>query len=111
MNALSVDKDTLAVKVDREKCISCGKCIDACPGNIPFLHPGDNKATICDLCDGDPECVKVCREARFDALWLLKQPRQWAEGNLNRKLFAQKPEDLTKDIAENIYGEKAKELV
>jgi Fe-S-cluster-containing hydrogenase component 2 len=111
VKALSVDKDTMAVRVNRKKCISCGKCIDACPGNIPFLHPGDNKATICDLCGGDPECVKVCREARFDALWLIRQRKEWVEGNLNRKLFAQKPEDLTKDIAENIYGEKAKELV
>jgi Fe-S-cluster-containing hydrogenase component 2 len=109
--ALSVDEKTLAVKVDREKCVSCAKCIDACPGKIPFLHPGDNKATICDLCDGDPECVKVCREGRFDALWLLRQRKEWMGKNLTRKLFAQRPEDLTRDIAENIFGEKAKELV
>jgi carbon-monoxide dehydrogenase iron sulfur subunit len=110
VDALSVDENTLAVKVDREKCTSCGLCIKACPGTVPFLHPGDNKAVICDLCDGDPECVKVCQEAGFDALLTLKTQARWAKEDLNRKLFAQTPEELTKDVAENIYGEKAKEL-
>jgi len=30
--------------------------------------------------------------------------------NLNRQLFAQTPEQLTEDVAINIFGEKAKEL-
>ncbi len=64
VQALSTDAATGAVIVDRAKCISCGKCIKACPGNVPMLHPGDNKATICDLCNGDPECVKVCVDDR-----------------------------------------------
>ncbi len=110
-NALSVDNDTSAVLVDKEKCISCGKCIDECPGNIPFLHPGDNKAVICDLCAGDPQCAKVCQEARFNALWVVKQSREGVQRNLNRKLFAQTPEELTEDVATNLYGEKAQELI
>ena len=111
VEALSVDRETTAVLVDREKCTSCGLCVKACPGNIPYLHPGDNKAVICDLCGGDPECVKVCQEARFDALCVTKQRRDWAEKDLNRKLFAQTPEELTKDVAVNLFGEKAEELI
>jgi Fe-S-cluster-containing hydrogenase component 2 len=111
VDALSVDSDTFAVLVDREKCTSCGICIKECPGNIPFLHPGDNKAVICDLCGGDPECVKVCQEARFNALWLIRDRKKGVERNLNRKLFAQTPEDITKDVAVNLYGEKAEELI
>lgn len=108
VNALSVNDDTGAVLIDKEKCISCLKCMDACPANIPFLHPGDNKIVICDLCNGDPQCVKVCQDARFDALLLL---RQRGIKDITKKLFAQKPEDLTEDVATNIYGEKAEELI
>jgi len=107
VNALSVSNETGAILVDKEKCISCGKCIDACPGNIPFLHPSDNKAVICDLCGGDPECVKVCQEAKFNALLAVRGGRE----NINRKLFAQTPEELTEDVAVNLYGEKAEELL
>ena len=109
VDALSVSDETIAVLVDKDKCISCGKCIDACPGKIPFLHPGDNKAVICDLCGGDPECVKICQEARFDALVSLRERR--GRENLNRQLFAQTPEQLTEDVAINIFGEKAEELI
>jgi len=59
VDALSSDPDTGAVIVDREACISCGACIRACPGSVPILHPRDNKATICDLCGGEPKCVEV----------------------------------------------------
>lgn len=110
VDALSVDKKTSAVLVDREKCISCSKCIEACPGNIPFLHPKDNKATICNLCNGDPECTKVCQKAGFDALRTVKEPLGWG-GGMSRKLFARTPEEQTKDVATNLYGDKAEELI
>ena len=110
VDALSADDDTGAVLVDREKCTSCGVCIDECPGNIPFLHPGDNKAVICDLCGGEPECAKVCQEAKFNALWAVREgKRGW--GSYNRSLFARTPEEFTEDVATNLYGEKAKELI
>ncbi len=109
VTALSVNEKTSAVLVDKEKCTSCGLCIDACPGQIPFLHPGDNKAVICDLCEGDPECSKVCMSARFDALRAVKEGIGWG-GGLSKKLFAQIPEVLTKDVAANLFGDKAKEM-
>ena len=60
VEALSTDPIYGAVIVDREKCKSCGACITACPGTVPFLHPGYNKVIICDLCGGEPECVAIC---------------------------------------------------
>ena len=104
--ALSVDKDTTAVLVDREKCTSCGACIVACPGTVPFLHPGDNKATICDLCGGDPECVKVCQEAGYNTLRLVKEKM-----GKNRKLFSRNPIEVAKDLAIKMFGEKGKEVI
>jgi len=95
------------VLVDKEKCTSCGLCIEACPGQIPLLHPGDKKAVICDLCGGDPQCVRACQEARFNVLKIVRE--MWSTNT--RKLFARTPEDLTADVAANLYGEKAEELI
>jgi carbon-monoxide dehydrogenase iron sulfur subunit len=106
VEALTIDDDTTAVLVDREKCTSCGACIDACPGKVPFLHPGDNKATICDLCEGDPECVKVCHEARYDALRVVEEKM-----NVHRKLFARDPIEVAKDLAVRFFGEKGEEVI
>ena len=105
-NALSVDEETSAVLVDREKCTSCSVCIKACPGQVPFLHPEDNKVTICDLCEGDPECVKVCREAGYNALQLVHE-----EPNVHRKLFSMHPLVVAKDLAVNMFGEKGEEVI
>lgn len=106
VQALSVNEKTSAVIVDREKCISCGACIRACPGEIPFLSPNDSKATICDLCDGDPECVKVCQEAGYRCLNLVRERM-----SSNRRLFARKPEAVSKDLAINLYGEKGEKVI
>jgi len=106
VNALSIDQATTAVLVDREKCISCGKCVTACPGNVPFLHPKDNQATICDLCNGDPQCVKVCTEAGYDAIYVVQEKM-----NVNRKLFSRRPIDVAKQLAVNLYAEKGEEVI
>lgn len=106
VDALSVDEKTSAVIVDREECTSCGLCIEACPGRIPFIHPGDDKATICDLCDGDPECVKACLAGNWDALWVVPNTK-----NTSYKLYARRPEEVTKEVAVGIYGEKGEELI
>lgn len=39
VRALSVSKKTGAVIVKTQKCTACGKCINACPGRIPHMHP------------------------------------------------------------------------
>jgi anaerobic carbon-monoxide dehydrogenase iron sulfur subunit len=44
---------------DREKCVVCGACIEACP-IAGALHIFAGELLKCDLCGGDPECVKYC---------------------------------------------------
>lgn len=47
------------VLVNHEKCVGCRMCQLACPfGNIEVGATGH--AEKCDLCDGDPQCVRFC---------------------------------------------------
>lgn len=39
---------------------SCLKCRDACPAGYVRVHPDSGHPLMCDLCDGEPECVKAC---------------------------------------------------
>jgi Fe-S-cluster-containing hydrogenase component 2 len=60
--AISRNLKTSAIKVDFEKCTGCGICVHVCPYGAAARDPETNKALICDLCDGDPECAKLCPE-------------------------------------------------
>ena len=106
VDALSVDGSTTAVLVDEEACTGCSLCIKACPSQIPYLHPKTDKAVICDLCEGDPECVKVCQETRYYCLAVVEE-----KPNVNHKLFAMHPLTVAKDLAVNLFGEKGEEVI
>lgn len=58
--AIGVDSATGARVVDEEKCNGCGLCVKACFLGMIKLNPDTKKALKCDLCDGDPQCVKYC---------------------------------------------------
>jgi Fe-S-cluster-containing hydrogenase component 2 len=65
VGALSADAHSGAVLVDvapasASACIGCAACVDACPFGMAALHPDTGTAMICDLCGGDPACVKRC---------------------------------------------------
>lgn len=58
--ALYRDKETNAVVLDQNKCIGCRLCMIACPFGA-IHYDGINKIVYkCDLCFGDPACVKFC---------------------------------------------------
>ncbi|MBO3797621.1 MAG: 4Fe-4S dicluster domain-containing protein [Candidatus Brockarchaeota archaeon] len=99
--ALSVNSGTGAVEVDSSKCTGCGLCVDACPGRVPHLHPGRNNIVICNLCKGDPACVKECVKGKWGALELVP-----AGSVASRRALAKTPMELTRETALKIMGEE-----
>jgi carbon-monoxide dehydrogenase iron sulfur subunit len=58
--ALYHDETTGAVLLRPDDCFGCSACVDECPFGMADLHPETGMALICDLCGGDPDCVKRC---------------------------------------------------
>lgn len=94
--ALVKNPETGVVELKRDKCIGCKLCLEACPFGAMAMTD-DGLAAKCDLCGGDPECVKFCD---YDAIRLgdadeISQSKRLTEaqgifaaiGNQPRKLF------------------------
>lgn len=66
--AISEDEKTGAVVVNDDLCIGCGACIVACPFGVIFLDPQTKGKRIlkCDLCNGEPDCVRFCESRALD---------------------------------------------
>ncbi|MCL4459642.1 MAG: 4Fe-4S dicluster domain-containing protein [Chloroflexi bacterium] len=60
VQAIARNAQTGAMEINTARCLGCKMCILACPfGGIWW--DGDRSLPIkCDLCQGDPECVKWC---------------------------------------------------
>ena len=58
--AIAQDPDTKIVRVDEKNCVGCGLCVDACVSGVIQLHPESSIPLLCNLCGGDPDCVKKC---------------------------------------------------
>ena len=49
------------VQLDKEACISCMKCVDACPFGAIYAHGDVEHPIKCDMCGGgSPKCVDAC---------------------------------------------------
>lgn len=56
----------MSISIEKDKCIGCGLCTEACPGNLLVLK--NNRAVMRDVrdCWGCTACVKACpRDAIF----------------------------------------------
>ncbi len=59
-DAIVRDPRTGAVNILQEKCVGCRDCISACPWHIIVVDSKTGEVRKCDLCDGDPACVRTC---------------------------------------------------
>jgi len=87
-DAIYVDEKTGARCVDEAKCTGCQLCIEACgdaydPPRIIF-DPERNIALKCDLCEGDPQCVKWCSNG---ALKYISAAEMKAAGDIYEQNF------------------------
>ncbi|SDF59504.1 4Fe-4S dicluster domain-containing protein [Sporolituus thermophilus] len=97
VGALSKDKTTGAVILDEKKCIACWACIEPCAKDrVGVIRKSkDEKVVvgICDLCGGDPTCVKSCREGALSIVPVYQ----------DGKYFAAKPADIARAVGKNLY--------
>jgi len=59
-HAIFTDSQTGAVLIEENKCIGCRECMLACPFGAISLDVDRGALVKCDLCQGDPACVKTC---------------------------------------------------
>ncbi|MHC1760665.1 MAG: 4Fe-4S dicluster domain-containing protein [Negativicutes bacterium] len=95
--ALSRDPLTGAILLSNSKCIGCGACLKVCAKDrsdvIRMSRDGKKAVGICDLCGGDPACVKVCPE----------QCLSLVPANQNGIHFAASPEKIARSLSHGIY--------
>lgn len=60
VGAIIRNHDLGLVRISLEKCTGCGSCRRVCPISSDVITVIERKAYKCELCDGDPECVKAC---------------------------------------------------
>jgi Fe-S-cluster-containing hydrogenase component 2 len=57
VNAIGKGADGV-LKIDYDQCIGCEACVTECPFGVMMALP--DKVVKCELCGGDPQCVKYC---------------------------------------------------
>jgi len=60
VNAIKREESTGLIITDRELCVGCEGCVSVCPLLGAGFDGLEKKALRCDLCQGDPACVKYC---------------------------------------------------
>jgi anaerobic carbon-monoxide dehydrogenase iron sulfur subunit len=60
VKAISRDPDVGFVNIDYDACIGCRTCVAVCPFGAMSYNAIDQKVFKCDLCDGEPQCVRFC---------------------------------------------------
>jgi anaerobic carbon-monoxide dehydrogenase iron sulfur subunit len=66
VKAISRDEEMARVMVDYDVCIGCRSCVAVCPFGAMNFNVIDKKVFKCDLCEGDPQCVRFCDRKAVD---------------------------------------------
>ena len=94
--ALYKDENLHTVLCDMERCIGCGLCARTCKEQrtgVIYQDEDGKPHGICNLCNGDPKCVKYCS---FDAL---SYAELRDEGGFRKK----SPEQIARELIMHFY--------
>jgi len=76
--ALQRDARTGGLRLNAEACILCGACALECVTGVLHLDPVTELPLACDLCGGDPQCVRHCPEGVLAVLDGVPEPERLA---------------------------------
>ncbi len=64
-------------RVNPGKCVGCRMCVSACPFGAMGFDEERGKSFKCELCEGEPECVRVCKEKAIEYTdpYMLQRPQ------------------------------------
>lgn len=95
--ALYRDEKLNIIVNDKERCISCMSCTEACKSKrrgVIIPNPVNQKPErICNMCNGDPQCVKYCP---FDAISV-------QEVDVSGEFFGKSPKEISKILYKRFY--------
>lgn len=60
--ALAIEKDPItgAIQINHDQCIGCRMCMVGCPFGAILYDSNRKQVVKCELCGGDPQCVRFC---------------------------------------------------
>jgi len=93
VKAISRDETLNRVMVDYDVCIGCRMCVAICPFGAMLFDILAKRVIKCDLCDGDPLCVKFCD---VDAIQYVDASEQ---GTTKRVVAADKYSGIMQKVA------------
>jgi Fe-S-cluster-containing hydrogenase component 2 len=102
--SITRDAKTNGIILDPKICLGakCMKCAEACPAQYIRGNPDTGQPLICDLCNGDPQCVKAC----FDQAGNPQGPCLYARPigfGVNMAYREVTPEQAGKDLATLLF--------
>ncbi len=60
VNAINRNSETSAMVINYDKCVGCRMCMSGCPFGAIRYDTLRKRVFKCELCDGEPQCVKFC---------------------------------------------------
>jgi Fe-S-cluster-containing hydrogenase component 2 len=102
--SITRDAKTNGIILNPKICLGakCMKCQEACPAGYVRQNPDTGQPLMCDLCNGDPQCVKACEQQAGNPQGPCLMGRPMGLG-VNLAYRDVKPEEAGKDLANLMF--------
>ncbi len=101
--ARAIDRNprTNAMVINYDRCIGCRMCMAVCPFGAMRYDTIRRRVFKCELCDGDPQCVKMCPQEALK--FLPKDVGNTVKINiLSKKLIEAQRTPETVEVSRNV---------